>query len=291
MVDVHRYHQISESTHRIMNPLSFDRMMLVGDICRLTSGDRLLDLACGKGEMLCQFAARYGVTGVGVDIFMPSVSEARARAAELGVEAAVVFREGDAAEPLDLGRFDAVSCIGASWIGGGLAGTFEIMKRHVEPGGWVLVGDVYWKQAPSAELADQYGQEFADLAGTLELFEAAGLELVEMVLTNDDDWDRYAASQWLNVSDWLIDNPDDRDAADVLAQRDESRCQYLTEGRATLGWGVFVGRVPGNTGPGVLASSPETHPADELWPTSTGDRGLPARPPARPQPPCRRGDA
>jgi hypothetical protein len=35
MIDVYRYHRISESTHRIMNPLAHDRMMLAGEICRM----------------------------------------------------------------------------------------------------------------------------------------------------------------------------------------------------------------------------------------------------------------
>jgi ubiquinone/menaquinone biosynthesis C-methylase UbiE len=65
MIDVHQYHRISESTHRIMNPLTPERLMLVGEICRLGSGSRILDLACGKGEMLCLFAARFGASGWG----------------------------------------------------------------------------------------------------------------------------------------------------------------------------------------------------------------------------------
>jgi SAM-dependent methyltransferase len=245
MVSVHRYHQISESSHRIMNPLSLERMMLVGNICRLDHTTRILDLASGKGEMLCQFALKFGVAGVGVDIHPPVVADARARAAELGVDGALEFLEGDAAEPLDVkGRFDVVSCIGATWIGGGLAGTLKIMKAHAEPGGWLLIGDVYWATPPSDELATRYGQEFADLAGTLDIFGQAGLDLVEMVLTNNDDWDRYAASQWLNVSDWLIANPDDPEAAEILDRRNQSRRRYLEEERGCLGWGMFVGRVP-----------------------------------------------
>jgi SAM-dependent methyltransferase len=243
VADVHRYHQIAESTHRILNPLAHERMMLLGEICRLGPETTVLDLACGKGEMLCQFAARFGVSGAGVDIFPPLVAEARARAAELGVADRVSFVEGDASKPLDSGRFGVVSCIGATWIGGDLAGTLGILKRHVNPGGWLLAGEVYWARPPSPELAAHYGQPFADLAGTLDVFEAAGVDLVEMVLASDDDWDRYAASQWLNVADWVAANPDHPDAAAVLAVRDESRRRYLTEGRATMGWGVFVGRV------------------------------------------------
>jgi hypothetical protein len=46
----------------------------------------------------------------------------------------------------------------------------------------------------SPELLARYGQPFADLAGTVDIFELAGVDLVEMVLATDDDWDRYAAA-------------------------------------------------------------------------------------------------
>lgn len=42
--------------------------MLLGEVCRLKAGMRQLDLACGKAEMLCQWAKRWGIHGVGVDI-------------------------------------------------------------------------------------------------------------------------------------------------------------------------------------------------------------------------------
>jgi SAM-dependent methyltransferase len=246
MVDVIRYHQISESTHRIMNPLSAGKLLLVAEICRVGRGTRLLDLACGKGELLCQFASRFGASGVGVDIHPPFLEGAKQRAAELGVAATVRFVEGDAGEVRHFDeQFDLVSCIGATWIGGGLAGTLELMRRWVAPGGWLLVGDVYWTEPAPVEVKRRYGPEelFADLAGTLDRFDAAGLDLVEMVLANDDDWDRYRASQWLNVSDWLAANPDDPDAAAVRDRRDASRRSYLSDERRCLGWGVFALRV------------------------------------------------
>ena len=89
------------------------------------------------------------------------------------------------------------------------------MLRHAEPRAWLPVGEVYRALPPSAELAARYEQSFADLAGTLDVFGSAGVDLVEMVLTNDDDWDRYTASQWLNVANWLDNNPDHPDAATV----------------------------------------------------------------------------
>lgn len=84
------------------------------------------DLACGKGELLCRWAAEFGTGGVGVDLSEVFLAAARDRADELGVADRVRFEHGDAgafaAEP---GAYDIVSCIGATWIGGGLAGTLD----------------------------------------------------------------------------------------------------------------------------------------------------------------------
>jgi SAM-dependent methyltransferase len=248
MVSVFRYHEISESSHRIMNPLSVDKLLLLGDVCRIAKGTRLLDLACGKGEMLCLFARDLGTSGVGIDIHAPFLADARARATELGVERAVTFIEGDAGDPPELGgRFDVVSCIGATWIGGGLSGSLALMRQRVVPGGWLLVGEVYWAEPPPPQVRQKHesGEGFADLAGTLDRFEAAGVELVEMVLASREDWDRYAASQWLNVSNWLAANPEDAEASEILEERNSSRRDFLANERHCLGWGVFVLRAQG----------------------------------------------
>jgi hypothetical protein len=239
------HHAISESSRRIMNPFSLEKLLMLGEICRLKPGDRLLDLASGKGEMLCQFAHRHGVTGVGVDMHPPFLADARARAEELGVEGAVRFVEGDAGDPACAeGPFDLVACIGASWIGGGLTGTLALMEHWRAPGSWLLVGEPYWAVEPTDRFRKSMEgrQTFVDLGGTLDRIERAGLDLVEMVLASEDDWDRYSASQWLNVADWLAANPDHPDAGEVRARRDARRREYLAEERGVLGWGVFVMR-------------------------------------------------
>ena len=245
MVSIFRYSEISEYHSRILNPLSESKLAELGGICRLAPGQRHLDLACGKGEMLCLFALRHGTLGLGIDLYPPFLASARSRAAELGVETSVVFREGDASDPGEIeAGFDVVSCIGATWIAGGLPGTLELMRRWARPGGLILVGEVYWAEEPPAQVRQdqEAAQSFADLAGTLERFEAAGLELVEMLLANTDDWDRYQASQWLAASDWVAANPEDPDAEEVRRKTAAWRRSYLTDLRRCMGWGVFVGR-------------------------------------------------
>jgi len=46
-------------------------------------GDRIVDLCCGKGEMLCTWSRDHGITGHGVDISTDFLAAARARAAEI----------------------------------------------------------------------------------------------------------------------------------------------------------------------------------------------------------------
>jgi SAM-dependent methyltransferase len=239
-----RHHEIAETNHRILNPFTDDKLALLGEVCRLRPGQRLLDLACGKGEMLCQWARRHGVTGVGVDISEVFLSAARARAQELGVADRLRFEHGDAgayaAEPAGV---DVVSCIGATWIGGGLAGTLELMRTAVRDDGLLLVGEPYWIGDPPEAAYESLGlapEEFASLVGTLDRFTAAGCELVEMVLADGDSWDRYVASQWWTISHWLDANPDDPDHAAMREFLDKARRSHLEYQRDYLGWGVFV---------------------------------------------------
>lgn len=245
-----RYHELSEQYHRILNPFTEEQLLLLGDISRLRPEMQQLDLCCGKGEMLCRWAERYGSSGVGVDISPVFLAAAHQRAAELQVTDRVTFVEADAAHyPIPAGGFDIVSCIGATWIGGGLVGTLQQIKVGLRNrDSLLLVGEPYWVEEPPAEayasITNGDRELFTSLVGTLDRFEAVGLELVEMVLADHHGWDRYYAAQWMAISDWLRTEPDAADAAEIRREHEHSRREYLTYGRRYLGWGVFVLRQP-----------------------------------------------
>ncbi len=241
-----RHHEIAEARHRILNPLVEAQLRLLGQIARARPGIRVLDLACGKGELLCRWGEWFGSAGVGVDLSTEFCAAARARVAELRVADRVEIVEGDAAayraEP---GGFDIACCIGATWIGGGLAGTVELLRPALRPGGLLLVGEPFWNETPPEECVAAHGfawDEFTSLEGTFDRLDYAGLELVEMVAATPETWDRYEASQWLTVTDWLAANPGDSDHDAMVRFRDDSRRTYLRWGRRYLGWAVFVTR-------------------------------------------------
>lgn len=242
-----KLHEISETNHRILNPFTQDQLMLLGEICQLTPDTNQLDLCCGKAEMLCQWAKRWGIQGTGVDISRVFLDAARQRIVEFGVEDKITLIEEDAGEYTAAPEsYDIVSCIGATWIGDGLVGTLKLMQPALKPGGLLLVGEPYWIMPPPEDAYEKLGvaeTEFTSLVGTLDRIESVGMELVEMVLADKAGWDRYVASQWMTVDNWLRDHPDDEDADALRAWNANWKRAHLEFQREYFGWGVFVLRI------------------------------------------------
>lgn len=233
-------HEISEANHRILDPFTDDQLVTVGRLAGVTRGTRVLDLACGKGELLARWAQEFGATGVGVDLSTVFVPAARARAAELGVEDLVRFELGDAGAYVpEPASFDVACCVGATWIGGGTAGTIELLRKAVVTDGLLVVGECYWREPPPRRAVDDMpGVE--SLCGLLDVFDHAGTDLVEMVHADEASWDRYVAAQWFTLRRWLDEHPDDPMRAQVREFLDTSRRTYLDVQRHYLGWGVFL---------------------------------------------------
>ena len=137
-MDLPRSYTIRESSHRILNPFTAEKLATLGAALRLPPGITVLDLCSGKGELLCSWARDHGITGTGVDISTVSLEAARGRADELGVAGAVRFVHADASSYVSDEAVDLAACIGASWIGGGVAGTVALLERSLRPGGLLL---------------------------------------------------------------------------------------------------------------------------------------------------------
>lgn len=244
-MDLPRIFTIRESSHRIHNPFTPGKLAALGQALHLEPGTRILDLASGSGEMLCTWARDHRVTGTGVDISTIFTEQARARAAELGVDDQVDFIHADAAGFVADTPVDLVACVGATWIGGGVAGTAELLSQSLRPGGLMLIGEPYWREeVPDQETARACGaggtEDFLLLPELIEQFGVLGFDVVEMVLADQDSWDRYQAAQWLNLRRWLDDNPDDELAAEVRAELTTDPARYTRYQREYLGWGVFA---------------------------------------------------
>lgn len=244
-MDIPRIFTITESAHRIHNPFTPEKLATLGAVLRLQPGTAVLDLGSGSGEMLCTWARDYGVTGTGVDLCYLFTEQARNRAHDLCVLDRVIFLLGDAAGYVAAQKVDVAACIGATWIGGGVAGTIELLEKSLRPGGMILIGEPFWRQLPQAEevakgcLAHSVS-DFLLLPELLASFGKLGFDVVEMVLADQEGWDRYEAAKWLTMRRWLDANPGDPMAAEVRASLTSEPVRYATYTREYLGWGVFA---------------------------------------------------
>lgn len=244
-MDIPRIFDITESAHRIHDPFTPEKLATLGEALRLQAGARVLDLGSGSGEMLCTWARDHGVIGTGIDMSELFTEQAKLRAEELGVADRVKFVHGDAAGYVSDEKVDVAACVGATWIAGGVAGTIALLARSLHTGGIIVVGEPYWRQLPLTEdvakgcLANSIS-DFLILPKLLASFGQLGYDVVEMVLADQDSWDRYEAAKWLTMRRWLEANPDDELAKEVRARLTSEPERYAAYTREYLGWGVFA---------------------------------------------------
>lgn len=244
-MDIPRIFNITESAHRIHNPFTPDKFATLGAALRLEPGTRILDLGSGSGEMLCTWARDHGVTGTGIDMSALFTEQAQRRAEELGVSDQVRFIHADAAGYVADEKVGVAACVGATWIAGGVAGTINLLARSLCPGGIILIGEPYWRQLPPTEdiakgcLANSVS-DFLELPELLAYFDQLDYDVVEMVLADQNGWDRYEAAKWLTMRRWLDANPADELAETVRTMLTSEPKRYTTHTREYLGWGVFA---------------------------------------------------
>jgi len=195
--------------------------------------------------MLCTWARDHGIIGIGIDMSQLFTEQAKLRAEELGVADRVEFIHGDAAGYVADEKVGVAACLGATWIGGGVAGTIELLAKSLRPGGIILIGEPYWLRLPPTEdVARECGassvSDFLVLPELLMSFHDLNYDVVEMVLADREGWDRYEAAKWLTMRRWLEANPDDDFAKEVRATLTLEPKRYVSYTREYLGWGVFA---------------------------------------------------
>ena len=244
-MDIPRIFTISESEHRIHNPFTPEKYATLGRVLRMKPGARILDLGSGSGEMLCTWARDHGINGTGIDMSQLFTAQAKQRAEELGVSERVHFIHNDAAGYVTDVKCDVAACVGATWIAGGFAGSVELLAKSLKPGGMILIGEPWWRQVPATEeIAQACGvsskADFLTLPGLVASFDELGYDVVEMVLADQEGWDRYEAAKWLTMRRWLEANAEDDFADEVRAELTIAPKRHVTYAREYFGWGVFA---------------------------------------------------
>ena len=107
---------------------------------RLSPGERLLDIGCGWGGLLCWAAARYGIEGVGITLSDQQFAYARERVAELGLTGQLEIRRQDYREVPGQAVYDKIVSVGMyEHVGiANLPLYFATIARLLRPGGIAL---------------------------------------------------------------------------------------------------------------------------------------------------------
>jgi SAM-dependent methyltransferase len=231
-------YEVAERDHDIQNPTSPEKIRRVGEHLRLDESSHVLDIACGKGGPAIILAREFGCHVDGVELRPGFAGEARRRVAECGLDDRVSIETADARGYVARREYDAALCIGAAFVWGHIGDAAAALKALVRPGGFVVVGEPFWRRWPLP--GRLRALEWVDLPATVVRFERPGLQLVGLVASSDDDWDHYESLHWRAIAEWLSERPDDAEAAELRAQDRHFRSEYLRR-RGLLGWAMFAG--------------------------------------------------
>lgn len=245
-LDPQKFTTIAHRDHAFCNPFVPGKVDTVLERMDLAPGSRVLDLGCGKAEMLIRLIERYGCAATGVDCNASFLAEARARSFDRGVTDRLELVEGRAdAFGGPKASFDAVLCVGATHAFGGLGPTLGALRGWVKPGGLVLVGEGYWRSRPDPAYLKAIGAKAKDYAGhhrNVEAGLAANLTYLLSVVSSEDDWDFYEGLYNRAVESHCLENPGDPDVEAMRLRIRSWRDAYLRWGRDTLGFGLYLFR-------------------------------------------------
>ncbi|MFJ2216431.1 SAM-dependent methyltransferase [Streptomyces sp. NPDC101062] len=239
-MDREKISRLSHADHPINSPLDDEsvRRLLHRTVTR--GDERVLDLGCGEAAWLLRtLAAHPEVTAEGVDTSAQLLAKARKEAVDRGVEDRLVLHQQDATEFTSPRPFDAVLSVGATHAFGGLLPTLDAARKHLAPGGRVLVGDAYWEREPSAAAREMLG-EYEDLATTVDRVTAHGWTPVFGHISTRQELDDFEWCWTGSLATWALDHPEDPDSAEILNVASTHRSQWLSSYRDSFGFLTLV---------------------------------------------------
>ncbi|MFH8934009.1 SAM-dependent methyltransferase [Streptomyces griseosporeus] len=232
--------RLAHADHPIAAPLDDDAVQRLLDRAVPRADARVLDLGCGGGEWLLRaLGAHPRLRAEGVDLSARALAHARERANTLGVEERLLLHQTDAAEFSAPHLFDLVICVGATHAFGGLLATLDAARKHLAPGGRVLVGDGFWEREPGPEAVEMLG-DLADLPTTVEQVVNDGWAPVHGHISTRHELDAYEWAWTGSLSAWALDHPGDPGSAEALEAAAAHRDGWLRGYRDAFGFVTLV---------------------------------------------------
>ncbi|MEO3762766.1 class I SAM-dependent methyltransferase [Streptomyces sp. B8F3] len=206
----------------------------------------VLDIGCGWGEFMLRFLeAAPGATGVGIDLNEEDLARGRANAGARGLAERVRFVQESAVDTAH-GPADLVLCFGASHAFSDApppahtAAALHALRRLVNPGGRVVLGEAIWQRTPtpeelSAMWPDASPGEHHDLADLVDLAVTAGFRPAWIETAGKDEWEDFESAYQSDVEEWLAAHPEHPLAKETRDRADRHRDMWLRGYRSAMG--------------------------------------------------------
>jgi len=239
-LDSLKYWAIAERDIEIQNPVTDRKLRLLEDYCDLRDGLRVLDIGCGKAWLMRQWADRFAIDGVGIDINARFLEVARRLTPARGK---LTFHNAAARDVrTEPESFDIVLCLGASFAIGELPEAIEWMVAATKPGGRVVIGDIVLKHPPAVPKHEVLPPDTLSMIGIVDRH---GCDVSATISASEADFERYASHHRHNTVTWARENPDHPDHAAVMEKSQADWMHFQRTIRPMLGWTIVVGRKRG----------------------------------------------
>ena len=228
--------------HEICNPMTHTSLNEVLSYLAPEDGDRMIDIACGHGELLIRSAELARIDGVGLDLSPWVLTRASERARARDLNGTVEWWLGDGSKIDKAEEWDVAACLGASWIWHGFKGTLAALVSRTRPGGRIAIGDLRTKTGvdPSV-IAEAIGP---DTSMTTEedqvaALRDAGLEPLHCYVSPEEAWAGYHSLVIQSADTYTGPDP----AVDARAMAREWQREFEKDSKI-LEWTVWVAAKP-----------------------------------------------
>jgi cyclopropane fatty-acyl-phospholipid synthase-like methyltransferase len=250
--DPYRFTTIAHAGRELLGPVhaaSLDALLerTAGELRAVSGAEpRVLDVGCGKGEMLVRAIERLGGRGIGVEPNPAFAASARERIAlRLPADRAAVLECEVQHANLPVGAFTVAICAGSLHAFGDWPEALKAIRSLTAPGGLALLGPGYWQRPPDAAYLaaiESAEDEMQSLAHTLGIAKDHHWQVLACHESTTAEWDEYESAYAANMRAWCDAHPEDPEAPAFRARIEDWNTAYERWGRGTMGYALVLAR-------------------------------------------------